>query len=72
MKQYDYLNGWWHLLPNICLLAAIIGQFNSTYSPSLTWNRILIAPQAIDWKTKKIPLRSQAPQPSVPKLISQN
>jgi hypothetical protein len=44
MKQRDYLNGWWHLLPNICLLTAIIGQFDSTALNSPAWGRISIAP----------------------------
>ncbi len=51
MKQYDYLNGWWHLLPNLCLLTAIIGQFNPIVLNSSTWGRISIpplAPRAID------------------------
>jgi hypothetical protein len=51
MKQHDYLNGWWHLLPNICLLTAVIGQFNSTALDSSTWGQISkasLAPKAID------------------------
>ncbi len=40
MKQHDYLNGWWHLLPNLCLLAAMIGQFNPTALNSSTWGQI--------------------------------
>jgi hypothetical protein len=42
MKKPDhlYLNGWWHLLPNICLLIATMGQFHPMVLPAMTKNFI--------------------------------
>jgi uncharacterized membrane protein len=49
MKKFDHLhsNGWWHLLPNLCLLVAIIGQVQATTSPLIANNFL-----AGDWLTK--------------------
>jgi hypothetical protein len=58
MKQHDYWDGWWHLLPNICLLTAIIGQFNPTALNSPTWGRISTPP-----------LAPKATAPLAPKVI---
>ncbi len=64
MKESDhlYLNGWWHLLPNICLLAAIIGQLHPTALPSMAENFI-----PGSWITNaKIPLNQPLISTSIP------
>jgi hypothetical protein len=67
MKQHDYLNGWWHLLPNLCLLTAIIGQFNPTALNSSTWGQMSIDRASTPTFSVKTPVQFTSPvqQPAI-------